>query len=152
MEGMKSGHYGKLLLMAALHFAAMYVLMYAMVNTFQDAVPNLNQVYMAALMTAPMLIIEVLLMGSMYGDKRRNLAILGFATLVLAGAFLFIRQQTAIGDRAFLQSMIPHHSGAILMCRKASLKDVEIRRLCTEIEAGQKEEVDWMRAKLQRLD
>ena len=85
MEGMKSGHYGKLLLMAALHFAAMYVLMYAMVNTFPDAVPNLNQAYMAALMTAPMLIIEVLLMGSMYGDNRRNLVILGVATLVLVG-------------------------------------------------------------------
>ena len=38
MEMMKSGHYGRLLLMAALHFAAMYVLMYAMVNTFRDAV------------------------------------------------------------------------------------------------------------------
>ena len=152
MEGMKGGHYRLLLLMAALHFAAMYVLMYAMVNTFRDAVPNLNQAYMAALMTAPMLIIEILLMGSMYGDKRRNLAVVGVATLVLVGAFLFIRQQTAIGDRAFLQSMIPHHSGAILMCRKASLQDAEIRRLCTDIEAGQRAEVDWMRAKLQRMD
>lgn len=151
MEMMKSGHYGRLLLMAALHFAAMYVLMYAMVNTFRDAVPNLNQAYMAALMTAPMLIIEILLMGSMYERKRLNLVILGAATLVLSGAFVFIRQQTAIGDRAFLQSMIPHHSGAILMCRKAAIEDAEIRNLCTEIEAGQKKEVDWMRAKLQRM-
>ena len=106
---------------------------------------------MAALMTAPMLIIEILLMGSMYERKRLNLVILGAATLVLSGAFVFIRQQTAIGDRAFLQSMIPHHSGAILMCRKAAIEDAEIRNLCTEIEAGQKKEVDWMRAKLQRM-
>ena len=154
MEGMKhekTAHYRQLLLMAGLHFAAMFVLMYAMVNTVQDAVPNLNQVYMAALMTAPMLIIELLLMGSMYGEKRRNLIILATAAAVLLAAFVFIRQQTAIGDRAFLQSMIPHHSGAILMCRNAALKDPEIRQLCVDIEAGQKREVDWMRAKLERM-
>lgn len=151
MKHEKMGHYRQLLLMAALHFAVMFILMYAMVNTVQDAVPNLNQVYMAALMTAPMLIIELLLMGSMYGDKRRNLVMLGVAATVLVGAFAFIRQQTAIGDRAFLQSMIPHHSGAILMCRKAALKDAEIQQLCVEIEAGQKQEVDWMRAKLERM-
>ena len=152
MEGMKGGHYGRLLLMAVLHFAAMYGLMYAMVNTFRDAIPNLNQGYMAALMTAPMLIIEILLMGSMYGKKRLNFGILAASTLVLVGAFFLIRQQTAIDDRAFLQSMIPHHSGAILMCREAALKDPEIRKLCSEIEAGQKQEVDWMRAKLQRME
>jgi uncharacterized protein (DUF305 family) len=44
--------------------------------------------------------------------------------------------------------MIPHHSGAILMCRKADLKDPEIRRLCGEIIKGQQSEIDWMRARL----
>lgn len=140
--------YGRLLLMAALHFAAMYALMYAMVDRFAYAVPNLNQAYMAALMTSPMLIIELLLMGSMYPQKRWNLGLLAIATVVLAGSFLFIRQQTAIGDREFLRSMIPHHSGAILMCRKADLKDPEIRQLCGEIIKGQQSEIDWMRARL----
>jgi hypothetical protein len=37
------------------------------------------------------------------------------------------------------------------MCREASLQRPEIRRFCTKIEARQKEEVDWMRAKLQRM-
>lgn len=37
--------------------------------------------------------------------------ILASAAVVLAGAFVFIREQTAIGDRAFLRSMIPNHSG-----------------------------------------
>lgn len=48
--------------MAALHFAAMYLLMYAMVHTPAHAAPNLKQAYMAALMTSPMLLIELLLM------------------------------------------------------------------------------------------
>ena len=144
-----SAPYVRLLVMAAIHFAAMYVLMYAMVDRIAYAVPNFNQVYMAALMTAPMLIIELLLMGSMYPSSRWTLALLGLAALVAASAFLFIRQQTAIGDAQFLRSMIPHHSGAILMCRQASLQDPEIRQLCAGIERGQQEEIDWMRARLE---
>ena len=150
-HGRHRAPYLRLLAMAVLSFVAMYLLMYAMVDRWANVHPNLNQLYMAALMTAPMLIIELLLMGSMYGDKRRNLIILAAAATVLAGAFVFIRQQTVIGDRAFLQSMIPHHSGAILMCRKAALKDAEIRQLCVDIEAGQEREVDWMRAKLEKM-
>jgi len=45
------------------------------------------------------------------------------------------------GGGAFLQSMIARHSGAILVCRKASLQDADIRELCVDIEAGQKREV-----------
>lgn len=142
--------YGRLLLMAALHFAAMYWLMYAMVDRFAYVLPNLNQAYMAALMTSPMLIIELLLMGAMYPLRRVNWVLLGAAAVVLAGSFLAIRQQTAIGDRQFLRSMIPHHSGAILMCREAELRDPEIRRLCTEIVKSQQREIDWMRARLDR--
>ena len=49
----KNEHYKKLLVMAGLSFMSMYVLMYAMVNTFANVVPNINQFYMAGLMTAP---------------------------------------------------------------------------------------------------
>ena len=47
----------------------MYVLMYAMVNTLGDVYNSLNQVYMAGLMTAPMVVIEMLLMSGMYRNK-----------------------------------------------------------------------------------
>ena len=40
-------------------------LMYAMVDASSNVYPNLSRSYMAGLMTAPMLIIEVLLMRSM---------------------------------------------------------------------------------------
>lgn len=149
---MEGKHYGRLILMAALHFGAMYVLMYAMVNVVADASPNFNQVYMAGLMTAPMLIFEPLLMGAMYPNKQFNAAVLAVGAVLLVGGFLLIRQQTAIGNAQFLRSMIPHHSGAILMCEKASLKDPDIRRLCQGIVAGQQAEIDWMRAKLASLD
>jgi hypothetical protein len=53
----------RLLLMGGAHFVLMYILMYAMVNTFSHVFPNLNQVYMAGIMTAPMLIMETILMS-----------------------------------------------------------------------------------------
>ena len=46
------GHYGRFALMLLLSFACMYALMYAMVDRFANVVPNVNQFYMAALMTA----------------------------------------------------------------------------------------------------
>ena len=64
--------YGRLLVMAVLSFASMYVLMYAMVNRLANVYPNLNQFYMAGLMAAPMVIIELAVMGAMYSDKRET--------------------------------------------------------------------------------
>ena len=149
---MEAKHYGRLALMAGLHFVAMYVLMYAMVDRFGSALPNFNQAYMAALMTAPMVIFEPLLMGAMYPRRAVNAAIVLGGLVLLAASFLMIRQQTAIGDVQFLRSMVPHHSGAILMCEKASLRDPQIVRLCRDIAAGQQAEIDWMRAKLASLE
>jgi len=149
---MKDEHYKKLLIMAALSFISMYVLMYAMVDAFANVFLNVNQFYMAGLMTAPMIIIEMALMGSMYTDKKLNFIIIAISTLVLIGFFLFIRQQTAVSDKQFLKSMIPHHASAILMCEKASIQDAEIKDLCQSIISGQQQEIDQMKAKLQELE
>lgn len=138
--------------MAALSFISMYILMYSMVYTFGNVLNNFNQVYMAGLMTAPMVIIEILIMRSMYSNKRLNAIIIAISLIVLIGFFLFIRQQVAIEDRQFLRSMIPHHSGAILMCERASLQDAEIQALCDSIIESQKEEVRQMESILQRLE
>jgi len=143
--------YSSLLLMSALHFAVMYALMYAMVNAFANVFPNLNQLYMAGIMTAPMVILELLLMGSMHENKRLNAAIMAVSGIVFVGFFLFIRNQTAIGDTEFLKSMIPHHASAILMCEKAPIEDAEIRQLCTNIISGQQAEIDQMKRKLAQL-
>jgi hypothetical protein len=149
-QGGGAGAYVRLAIMAALSFAVMYALMYAMVYRLADIHPNLNQLYMAALMAAPMVAIELALMRSMYGDARLNIAALAVSAIVFAGALVGIRQQTAIGDAEFLRSMIPHHSGAILMCREARLSEPDIRQLCDSIIAGQQAEIDRMEAMLAR--
>jgi uncharacterized protein (DUF305 family) len=59
-----------------------------------------------------------------------------------------LRQQTAISDRQFLRSMIPHHGGAILMCQEAPLRDARIVELCKSIVASQRAEIEQMKTLL----
>lgn len=151
-ESMQHMNAGMLLFMAILHFAAMYLLMYAMVDSLSHIHPNLNQLYMAGIMTAPMLLMEVLLMKSMYENKKTLTMIFGSSIIVLILFFLFIRNQTAINNKEFLRSMIPHHSSAILMCRKASITDPEIKELCKQIISSQGGEIDQMEKILNRLN
>ena len=152
MPGMEKGHYRRLAAMIGLSFVAMYVLMYAMVDVLGNAQPNLNQAYMAALMTAPMLVLELLLMGHMYANKKINAGLVIGGVLLLVLAWVGIRQQVAIGDEQFLRSMIPHHASAILMCKKAPLRDPDIQQLCHQIIASQQGEIDQMKAKLAALE
>lgn len=152
-NGMETKMYSKFGIMVALHFVAMYVLMYAMVNDLTANVYNsMNQVYMAALMTASMVAIELVLMGAMYPNQKRNLILIAASVIVLLGSWFGIRQQAAIGDKQFIRSMIPHHSGAILMCQQASLKDPELQKLCGEVISSQQAEIDQMKAIMKRLE
>ena len=149
---MKQMGMNKLWLMLALHFVSMFVLMYSMVDAPDEVLFNLNNVYMAALMTMPMLVLEMLMMGEMYGGAKvtRWLMVAGIAGLI--AFFVFIRQQTLIGDKEFLRSMIPHHSGAILMCQRSSIEDAQIKRLCGQIVESQRAEIAEMEEILRRLE
>ena len=64
---------------------------------------------MVGLMTAPMVVIEMLLMSGMYRHERLNVLLIAGSCVVGIAFFLLIRQQTAISDRQFFRSMIPHH-------------------------------------------
>lgn len=145
---MEHNPYPRLGAMAALSFVAMYCLMYAMVDAFGNVYNNLNQVYMAGLMTAPMIVIELWLMAGMYKNKRLNAILAISAVAAGAACFTMIRQQTAITDQQFLRSMIPHHGGAILMCQDAPISDPRIVDLCKSIIASQRAEIAQMKALL----
>lgn len=128
----------------------MYFVMFTMIDGLPDFFHNLNMFYMALMMVAPMAILMLLMMGSMYRNRALNLALgIGFTALFVL-AFAGMRQQTGIGDRQFLRSMIPHHSGAILMCREATLRDPEIRSLCEGIVQSQRQEIAQMKRLLEQ--
>jgi len=91
-----------------------------------------------------MVIIELSLMRSMFQNKRLNALILVAAVVAGSAFFALISQQTVISDRQFLGSMIPHHSGAILMCQEASITDSRIHELCKAIVSSQQAEINQM--------
>lgn len=149
MKAMKSG-YSSLALQTAISAIVMYLVMFVMIDGLGSFYNNLNMVYMTLMMVAPMTVLMILAMGHMFPNKRANALILAASALAFFGSFALIRTQTTIGDTAFLRSMIPHHSGAILMCRQAKLKDPEVVRLCKGIIESQRREIDEMKAILAR--
>jgi formate/nitrite transporter FocA (FNT family) len=80
-------HYWILAAMAGLSFMSMYVLMYSMADRFANVYPSINQLYMAGLMTAPMILIELLLMRGMYQNRKLN-ATAGLVALAALFSFL----------------------------------------------------------------
>lgn len=149
-QGHNGKHYQRLAVMTVLSFISMYILMYAMVNRLENVYSSFNEFYMAGLMTAPMVVIELALMGAMYSNKTLNAILLVVSVLAGFGFFFLIRQQTAIPDTQFLRSMIPHHAGAILMCEQASLQDPETKTLCKSIVSGQQSEINQMKGLLSK--
>ncbi len=143
--------YYRLLGMIVLSFVAMYILMYAMVNSLANVYNNVNQFYMAGLMAAPMVLIELALMNSMYQNKRLNALIVAASIMALIFFFVMIRQQTAVTDRQFLRSMIPHHAGAILMCEQSPAQAPQIKQLCRTIISSQETEIRQMKTMLETL-
>ena len=101
-------------------------------------------------MASPMVLIELALMGGMYPKKTLNQALMAVSAIALVGFLLLIRQQVAVTDTQFLRSMIPHHSGAILMCSKAPIRSAELKTLCQGIIANQDSEIKQMKAMLAR--
>ena len=147
------GHpYKGLALMTVLHFLFMYAMNYLMVDAASSIFLNVNALYMTLWMVAPSVVIMILLMKSMYPNKKLNSAISGTSILIFVLSFVFIRNQTLVGDKQFVRSMIPHHSGAVLMCREAKIEDAELKALCGQIIEGQLREIEDMKKVLKRLE
>jgi uncharacterized protein (DUF305 family) len=137
--------YIRLAIALAISYIVMMLIMLSRVNVFSNVFLSLNQVYMAGLMVAPMLIIMLLAMGSMYKKKSLNIALLLIGTAAIGLFWTLVRTQAAVGNQQFLRSMIPHHAAAILVCQQASITDQRIQDLCTEIVATQKREIQVMK-------
>ena len=147
---MQRHHYRMLAVNLGLSLLIMYVAMFAMIWSFGEFVQNVNFLYMALVMWAPMAIVMMLTMKSMYRDRRLNVILYTVFGLTLVLSLAAIRAQALVGDRQFLRSMIPHHSGAILMCERSTISDPEIQQLCREIIASQKAEIHQRKTLLER--
>lgn len=147
-------HYRMLGLNLIVSLVIMYLLMFSMIWSVSDFYNNNNMLYMALTMAAPMGILMLLMMRMMYPVKRLNLILYALFALLLVGAFWGIRAQAVVNDEQFVRAMIPHHSGALTMCNRASIKDPEIRDLCFKpngIVESQTREIAQMKAMLERM-
>jgi len=147
---MKHSMWLQLGIMTVIGFIAMYLLMYTMIDRWADFYPSISMAYMAGSMTAAMVVIELIVMSGMYKPVMTRNIVIGVSVILLIATVAFTRYQIGIYDKDFLRSMIPHHSGAVLMCSNPRLEDPEIKSLCSQIIEGQLREIDQMKAILDR--
>ncbi|MBN9408957.1 MAG: DUF305 domain-containing protein [Burkholderiales bacterium] len=151
-QGGKHGRpYTKFWVNMVLGLVVMYFVMFSMIDGTRDFRNNLNMLYMAVTMWAPMGIFMLATMPGMFPNQRLNLVLYGLFAMLTLGSFAATRAQAGIGDRQFIASMVPHHSGAILMCSEARLSDPELVKLCQSISDGQREEIEQMNRIAARL-
>ena len=154
-SGNSHGSHGRPYLMfwiiMILGLVVMYVVMFSMIDGWGDFRNNLNMLYMAITMWAPMGIFMLATMPGMFPNPSVNIVLYVVFALLTAGSFWATRSQALIDDGQFIDSMIPHHSGAILMCREAKLADPELKTLCEAIIGAQREEIDQMESIRSRL-
>lgn len=149
---MENGNYKKFLLLLGLSFLIMYSIMYFNVDKFDHIRISLNRFYMAILMATPMAVIMLGGMSSMYKNKKLNIAIMSISIVIFITAFLLLRNQGFINDKQFMESMIPHHSSAILVSKEASLNDPEVKKLARQIIESQEREIEQMKNILKRME
>lgn len=149
-KAMARKNYRMLALSGLVMLILMYLIMFTMIYSLGEFIQNINFFYMAIMMATPMIMMMPLMMKSMYPDRKLNLIIYAGGALLFVLAFAGIRAQLMVGDAQFLRSMIPHHSGAILMCEQAKLRDPRIKSLCGNIIESQRREIDEMKGMLKR--
>ncbi|UOV99841.1 MULTISPECIES: DUF305 domain-containing protein [Agrococcus] len=128
----------------------MWVLSMSMIRELGHFTFNISNFYMALIMVAAMGIVMTIGMWSMFPSRKANIAmVVGFAALFVV-ALLMGRSEAFVGDKGFLESMIPHHSRAILVCQESDITDPEIVQLCDDIVEAQQEEIAQMEEILER--
>jgi hypothetical protein len=106
-----------------------------------------SRVYMALTMGGTMGVVMLGWMLNMYRNTKVNIALLVASLLLLGLGITLDRTQTFVGDRRFMQAMIPHHSLAITRAERFDVDDVRVCELAVAISEAQRREIlemDWL--------
>lgn len=149
--GHQGGSYGKFVAMvltsSVLMYAAMYLNTYALDHVFF----SWTRFFMTMLMTGIMAVVMLLFMRGMYQNGARNLAIYLSSAALFFGGLWLVRSQATVGDVAWMEAMIPHHSIAILTSERAHITDPRVRELANGIIETQREEIAEMKVLIKDL-
>lgn len=137
--------------MVATSTVLMYGLMYLNTYSLDHVAFSQTRAWMALAMGAAMAIVMLLFMRGMYANRRANVAILGGGALIFAVSLFMVRSQASVGDVAYMEAMIPHHSIAIMTSRRAHIQDPRVRRLADGILTTQVREIGQMKALVRDL-
>jgi hypothetical protein len=138
--------YVRFVLMVLVSTAIMLGLMYLNVYRAADVHFSQTRLFMALIMGAAMAVVMLAFMRNMYDNRRANVAIVLGSVAAFALALWLVRSQDTVGDIAWMEAMIPHHSIAILTSERAGLTDPRVRKLADEIIASQRREIAEMEA------
>lgn len=151
-HSMKMGNYGRFWAMVGTSTAIGWLAMY--LNTYQldHVFFSWNRVFMAMIMGGVMTAVMMLFMWKMYPRKRVNYAVLVVAAALLVAGLGLMRSQATVADVAYMRSMIPHHSIAVLTSSRARIEDPRVRKLADQIIESQQREILEMKQLVGELD
>ena len=144
--------YWRFAAMIATSTVIMLLLMYLNTYALDHVFYSETRAWMALVMGAMMAIVMMGFMWSSYGNRTLNIAILGLAALVFAGALWVVRSQETVDDVAYMKAMIPHHSIAVLTSSRAHIRDPRVRTLADEIIESQVREIAEMKRLIAELE
>lgn len=142
--------YARLTIALLVSLLVMFLLSFTQTRTWSHFLLNLSNLYISLTMIGAMGLIMLAVMWPMFDRKKVNLGLVAGFAILLVGAFGLARTETFVDNEAFLRSMIPHHSRAILVCEEAHITDPEIVDLCAGIVRTQQDEIAQMQEILKR--
>ena len=143
--------YAKFGLMIATSTLVMMGLMFANVYALGHIYISQMRIFMALLMGSVMAIVMLLFMRRMFTNRKANIGIFAGSLLMAALSLILIRSQATVGDIAWMEAMISHHSSAILTSTNAQIEDPRVRELADGIIQVQYDEIAQMEALIEEL-
>ncbi len=144
--------YTRFILMIVTSTVVMFGLMYLNTYAMDHVYFSETRAWMALYMGGVMAVIMLAFMWGMYASKATNAVILLVSAVAFASGVYFVRSQATIGDMAWMEAMIPHHSIAILTSSRAHFTDPRVQALATRIVDAQKLEIAEMQALIADLN
>ena len=144
-DGHNGKGYGTFFAMIITSTVVMYGLMYLNTYAIDHVFFSQTRMWMALYMGGMMAIIMLIFMLGMYSNRKMNIAIFTGAAIAFVAGVTLVRTQATVGDEAWMKAMIPHHSIAILVSKRANFSDPRVQELANAIIEAQLSEIAEMK-------
>lgn len=144
--------YRTFVLMVGTASVLMFGLMYLNTYRLDHVWFSQTRLFMTMIMAGSMTLVMLFFMRHMYRNRAANAALVVAGVALLAGGLWLVRSQATVGQVAWMEAMIPHHSIAILTSERADIRDPRVRTLADGIIETQRREIAEMEALIAELE